>query len=45
MSREPEPAKLLHTYRNDVVLREKNVGLGVGGYRAVFTVQGNEVHS
>ena len=28
----------------DVVLREKNIGLGVGGYRAVFTVQGNEVH-
>lgn len=25
-------------------LREKNVGLGVGGYRAVFTVRGNEVH-
>jgi hypothetical protein len=34
----------LHTYRNDVVLREKNIGLGVGGYRAVFTKQGNEVH-
>ena len=28
----------------DEVLREKNIGLGVGGYRAVFTVRGNEVH-
>jgi hypothetical protein len=44
MSRASEPAKLLPTYRNDVVLREKNIGLGVGGYRAVFTKQGNEVH-
>jgi len=34
----------LHTDRNDVVLREKNIGLDVGGYCAVFTVQGNEVH-
>ena len=28
----------------DEELREKYVGLGVGGYRAVFTVRGNEVH-
>ena len=28
----------------DEELRQKNVGLGVGGYRAVFTVRGTEVH-
>ena len=28
----------------DEVLREKNIDLGAGGYRAVFTVRGNEVH-
>ena len=28
----------------DEELRQKNVGLGVGGYRAVFTVRGDEVH-
>ena|GEM_PF-1790967 len=28
----------------DEELREKHVGLGVGGYRAVFTIRGNEVH-
>jgi hypothetical protein len=44
MSREPEPAKLLHTDRDDVVLREKNIGLDVGGYGAAFTVHGNEFH-
>jgi len=28
----------------DEELREKHVVLGVGGYRAVFTIRGNEVH-
>jgi plasmid stabilization system protein ParE len=28
----------------DEVLREENIEMGVGGYCAVFTVRGNEVH-
>lgn len=34
----PENPKFAHD------IRQKNVGLGPGGYRAVFKVKGNEVH-